>query len=104
LPDFRDWQISILGIDLDKFALKIARKGIYESWSFRGVKSIIKDEYFRRIDRQYHLQPEIKNMVEFQNINLVKTHFPKIDGDLRDFDEPSSLPAYLDLSQIEIGR
>jgi chemotaxis protein methyltransferase CheR len=86
LPDLRDWNITILGIDIDEAALETARKGIYESWSFRGVKSIIKEKYFQQVDRQYHLQPEIRNIVNFQSVNLVKSNFPQVNGALRDFD------------------
>jgi chemotaxis protein methyltransferase CheR len=86
LPDIKNWQITILGIDIDETALETARKGVYESWSFRGIKGTIENKYFQKINRQYHLNPEIKNMVEFQNVNLVKTHFPQSSSNLRDFD------------------
>ncbi len=86
LPDFRDWNITIMGIDIDESALETARQGIYELWSFRGIKSTIKQKYFQQVNRQYHLQPEIRNMVDFQSVNLVKTNFRQVNINLRDFD------------------
>jgi chemotaxis protein methyltransferase CheR len=84
--DFWQWKITILGIDIDRQALNEARKGIYNPWSFRGVSELIKQKYFEKIKNQYHLSPEIKKIVKFQAVNLVKDAFPQAHTELREMD------------------
>jgi len=86
LPDFRQWNLSILGIDINQIALQEAQKGIYAPWSFRGVEQEIKQKYFTEIDKQYQLNRDIKKIVKFQQINLVKNVFPRLDSELRNMD------------------
>lgn len=86
LPDFRQWNLSILGIDINQIALQEAQKGIYAPWSFRGVEQEIKQKYFTEIDKQYQLNRDIKKIVKFQQINLVKDVFPRLDSELRNMD------------------
>lgn len=86
LPDLQQWNLLILGIDIDSEALKEAAKGVYDPWSFRGVDEVIKQRYFQKINNQYHLKKEIKNLVKFRQINLVKDSFPQSQIELRDMD------------------
>lgn len=72
LPDLEQWNLMILGIDINRDALNKAKKGIYRPWSFRRVEIEIVQQYFRVTNDQYHLEPSIKNMVKFQALNLVK--------------------------------
>ncbi len=75
IHNYKQWTLTILGIDINQIALNSAKKAIYSPWSFRGVNESIKQQYFRQVDREYHLDPIIKNMVQFQLINLVKDEF-----------------------------
>jgi chemotaxis protein methyltransferase CheR len=86
LPDFQQWTVLILGIDIDRQALEEAEKGVYEPWSFRGVDEEIKRQYFQKIDHRYHLIPDIKKIVKFQSVNLVKDTFPQPCSELREMD------------------
>lgn len=86
LPDFEQWNIQILGIDIDHKTLEVARLGIYEPWSFRGVSEDIKQKYFRCFGDRYQLIPEIKQLVKFQTVNLVKDVFPQPYSQLRQMD------------------
>ena len=86
LPDFQQWNLLILGVDLDRQAIEEAARGIYEPWSFRGVDEDIKQRYFQKIDNQYHLNPEIKKLVKFQTVNLVQDLFPQSQSELREMD------------------
>ncbi len=86
IPDFHKWNILILGIDIDRLALKEAQKAIYANWSFRGPQPRIKREYFQKINNQYHLNADIKNMVEFRQINLITEPLPQINTVLSDMD------------------
>jgi chemotaxis protein methyltransferase CheR len=86
IPDLWQWNVTILGIDIDRHALTEAKKGIYGSWSFRGVSQSIQQQYFQMINDRYHLSPEIKNMVQFQSVNLVRDVFPQTHTELREMD------------------
>jgi chemotaxis protein methyltransferase CheR len=86
LPDFESWNILILGIDIDRAALAEAEKGVYESWSFRGVAESTKKKYFQEINSQYHIASDIKKFVKFRFINLVKDEFPQHKSELNNMD------------------
>jgi chemotaxis protein methyltransferase CheR len=86
LPDFQQWNLLILGIDIDRGAIEEAARGIYEPWSFRGVDEEIKRRYFQKINNQYHLSTEIKKLVKFQTVNLVQDLFPQSQSELREMD------------------
>lgn len=72
IDDLDQWNLKILGIDINQDALKKAQKGIYSSWSFRSVDQEIKQRYFKLIDDRYHLDQQIRKMVTFQPVNLVE--------------------------------
>ncbi len=86
IPDLKQWNVMILGLDISQTALKQARKAIYSPWSFRGVHEHIKKQYFQNIKNQYHLAHEIKQMVKFKTTNLVKDSWPQHNSELRDMD------------------
>lgn len=72
MPDLTDWNILIWGLDINEKALNLARQGVYSNWSFRKVEEDLKNKYFVSRNNQYHLNNEIKKMVTFKHINLVK--------------------------------
>ncbi len=86
LADLEQWNLMILGIDINKDALQKAQKGIYRPWSFRRVDVEIVQRYFQVINNHYHIEPSIKQMVKFQSINLAKELFPCPNSELREFD------------------
>jgi chemotaxis protein methyltransferase CheR len=86
LPDLEQWNLMILGIDINQEALQKANRGIYTPWSFRRVDGEIVQRYFQVINNQYHLNLSINEMVEFQNFNLVKEVFPNPNSELRKLD------------------
>ena len=75
IPNHRQWDLTILGIDINQIAINSAKKAIYSPWSFRGVKESIKKKYFKQVNQEYHLEPIIKEMVQFQRMNLVQDEF-----------------------------
>ncbi|EAZ88527.1 CheR family methyltransferase [Crocosphaera chwakensis] len=82
IPNYKQWQLSVFGIDINQIAINSARKAIYSPWSFRGVSEVIKGQYFQQVNQQYQLEPRIKNMVQFHLVNLVQDEFPFNDIDL----------------------
>jgi len=86
IGEIAQWNINIFGIDINQEALKKAKTGIYSAWSFRSVNEAIQRRYFRAINNQYHLLPEIKQMVKFHQVNLFKDALPQPNLDLINFD------------------
>ncbi|MBI4853010.1 MAG: hypothetical protein HY819_14560 [Acidobacteria bacterium] len=81
LPTVQPNQIRLIGGDINAVALNKARKASYSKWSFRGVSSTIISKYFSHKDNQYHLSEKIKNMVQFQYLNLAEP-LPFVELDL----------------------
>jgi chemotaxis protein methyltransferase CheR len=78
LPDLNDWNITILGTDVNSHFLKIASAGQYREWSFRATPAPIKDRYFSREGDKYAIDPDIKRMVTFAHLNLAEDRFPSL--------------------------
>ncbi len=76
LPDISKWDIKIMATDLNNEALSKAKRAVYRPWSFRGLREDLLKKYFIRHDKILELKPEIKSMVHFSNLNLVKGDFP----------------------------
>lgn len=76
LNDLDAWDVRIVATDLSEQAINKAKQAIYRSWSFRGFPIHIQSKYFTKSDEGFMLNPEIKNMVEFYNLNLVKDLYP----------------------------
>jgi chemotaxis protein methyltransferase CheR len=73
LPDWRDWNISILATDNNRAALDKARAGSYGPWSLRGGVPASARTYLRRQpDGSHAVAPEIRALVRFEPLNLVK--------------------------------
>lgn len=78
LPRIDTWNISILGTDIDRGALKRANDGIYRPWSFRDVPPDIRSRYFIPRGDESELVPRIRGMVNFEYLNLVDDVYPSL--------------------------
>lgn len=77
IPDWQDWNIFILGTDINEIVLEKAEKGIYSSWSFRQLDTSRKELYFEMIKGEWKIDDEIRKMVKFCKHNLVKDDLPE---------------------------
>ena len=79
IPDYKTWNITILGTDLNPHALRKAEAGIYSDWSFRNPPSWLRAEYFHPTgDGRYEIIPQIREMVTFSYLNLVEDFYPSL--------------------------
>jgi chemotaxis protein methyltransferase CheR len=77
LSDFSQWDISIIGTDINQNMLDVARRGRYSSWSFRRLDSQLQKRYFHlHGDRNWELDASIRHLVKFSYLNLVSDRFP----------------------------
>jgi chemotaxis protein methyltransferase CheR len=84
--DLSDWQIFILGTDINPEALAKAQLGAYSEWSFRQVSPERRERYFRLSRGQWLLVPHIRQQVHFHCLNLVTTAFPEDCSGLHSMD------------------
>lgn len=75
IADLDDWQIDIIGSDINQDYLAKARLGIYSSWAFRGVMSEpldqLKARFFSEVESgNFAIEPRLKDMVRFVYLNL----------------------------------
>lgn len=64
-------QFSIDAIDISHRGLQKAKKAIYSENSFRESEIPEKNRYFRRVLTEYHLCDAVREMVNFQQANLL---------------------------------
>ena len=71
VPGLASWQIAIRGIDVNPAAIERARQGAYSQWSLRDTPAAMKNRYFQRNGKQFHLQTAVREMVSIEEGNLV---------------------------------
>jgi chemotaxis protein methyltransferase CheR len=76
VPEINDWKITILATDINSRALSKAREGVYGTWSFRNSPLWLRNRYMNQLnDREWAIDPEIKEMVTFSNFNLIQESY-----------------------------
>lgn len=87
IPDFTDWDISVLGTDIHPKFLERARLAAYRDWSFRNVPEWIRQRYFTVDGKgRYLLHGEIARRVRFATLNLVDETFPWAGNGIEEVD------------------
>lgn len=77
LPDWREWSLFILATDINQSVLDTARAGRYRSSSFRMETPLdLKQRWFEERNGSYILDPLIRQMVTFRQLNLVDDSYP----------------------------
>jgi chemotaxis protein methyltransferase CheR len=81
LPDWREWDISILATDLNAEALRKARAGIYRQWSIRSnLPASAKRFLATRPDGHHEVHPDIRRLVRFDALNLADDCYPSVSN------------------------
>lgn len=86
IPDWEQWDISILGTDINQSNIEKAKRGIYSSWSFRMVDPNLQEQHFSHRKGEWQLSERIRNMVTFQYGNLVQDSYPNISIGIHNLD------------------
>jgi chemotaxis protein methyltransferase CheR len=86
IPDLNQWNLLILGLDMNSTALEKARVGIYRPWSLRTLHETVRQHHFRFTKGHYYLNEQIRQMVKFQMLNLASDLFPQVNSDLEKMD------------------
>ncbi len=79
LPDVQDWNITILGTDVNPRFLQKAAAGVFSEWSFRATSAPLKERYFQKANEgRFEVVPRIKKMVKFSSLNLAEDGYPSL--------------------------
>jgi chemotaxis protein methyltransferase CheR len=70
IPDIERWNISLVGTDINRTALTVARRAVYEERSIRNVPKVYLERYFRDAGGAHKLVPLITKMVRFREASL----------------------------------
>jgi chemotaxis protein methyltransferase CheR len=68
----RGWEVSILGTDINRHDLEVAREGRYEQWSLRSTPDDVRGACFVEQGKAWTVAPEYKDGVSFQFHNLAE--------------------------------
>lgn len=89
LSDFNQWQILILGTDINQMFLQRARKAQYSNWSFREHQAKARQNRYFTYDpasKTYQLNDEIRQIVTFNSLNLTENIYPSVYTNTADMD------------------
>ena len=73
--EFKNFNVSINGIDIDDRSLKVARMGIYHPQQLINIKPEYLERYFEYDGERYHISDTIKDMVKFRNQDIFSGKF-----------------------------
>ncbi|HEY9781619.1 MAG TPA: CheR family methyltransferase [Leptolyngbyaceae cyanobacterium] len=86
IPDLSNWNILILGTDINPESIEKAQQGIYDSWSFRQVEPQIQKQYFHQQKMRWEVDTQIRKLVKFSCMNLFQSAFPNHFSDFHNID------------------
>jgi chemotaxis protein methyltransferase CheR len=70
---YPNWSFSILASDLNEDMLSRAREGLYSDFEIqRGLPDDMRERYFMQENRQWRIHDDIRKMVEFTPVNLLR--------------------------------
>jgi chemotaxis protein methyltransferase CheR len=81
-PELAGWKIALLASDLSRDVLARAREGRYNQIEVnRGLPAALLLRYFEQHGTDWQLRPEVRRMVDFQEINLARPwpSLPRMD-------------------------
>jgi chemotaxis protein methyltransferase CheR len=73
--EFKNFNVSINGIDIDEASLKTARLGVYQPQQLENIKDEYLKRYFIYDGENYHISDAIKDMVRFRNQDIFSGKF-----------------------------
>ena len=68
---FNDWEVRIIGSDICKTSVATARRGIYQTSSFRVTPDSVRSRYFREESQGMSVIDRVKQMCHFGQLNLL---------------------------------
>ncbi len=69
-PKFPGFTFEVIGTDISNDVLKRARSGVFKEYAVRNTPIFYLKKYFQRDGNQFIINPAIKSMVRFNELNL----------------------------------
>jgi len=66
-----EWDVEVVGIDIDSNVINKAKKGIYSKRSIQYIPKHLLESYFIKKGDEYEIANMLKNVVEFKIVNIV---------------------------------
>jgi chemotaxis protein methyltransferase CheR len=80
---WRDWQVEILGSDINQRVLHTARRGVYKKGSHRSTPPDMLRKYFVEEPKgDYRIIDRVRELVSFCSVNLLDPHKTSLVRDL----------------------
>ena len=79
---FGDWDVEVLGSDINKRVLQKARKGVYRKNSFRATENYYIKKYFEEDGGDFRISDKARKLVDFSHLNLLEPKKFSFLGDL----------------------
>ena len=78
---WRDWQVEIIGSDINQRVLHTARKGVYKKGAHRATDPGMLAKYFITDEKgDYRIIDRVKELVSFSYVNLLDPHKTSLIG------------------------
>ena len=80
---WRDWQVEIIGSDINQRVLHAARKGVYKKGAHRATDPGMLAKYFTLDEKgDYRVIDRVKELVSFSYVNLLDPHKTSLIGNM----------------------
>jgi len=80
---WRDWQVEIIGSDINQRGLHTARRGVYKKGAHRATDPAMLAKYFLADEKgDYRIIDRVKELVSFSYVNLLDPHKTSLIGDV----------------------
>jgi len=66
-----EWQLEIVGTDINEEMIQKAKEGIYGEYTMRNVPPSFRKRYFTKENRGYRVSAELRKLVHFAVFNLM---------------------------------
>ena len=69
---FWNWDVQVIGMDVDLAALEKAKRGVYHHNSFRSMSPALLDRHFVKVPGGTQVKEAVRKMVRFRHGNIVE--------------------------------
>lgn len=77
---FDDWELRVLGSDISKRCIGVARRGVYGSASFRTTPDGLRRRYFHDRPEGHHVHDSVRAICHFGQLNLLDDQRTRLLG------------------------
>ncbi len=85
-PRIKDWNVTIVGSDINRAFLAEAEAATYSAWSLRGLPPEQAHGYFSKAGAQWTLREKYKDNVHFVYHNIINEEMPSLHKNIFAFD------------------